>query len=430
MPHLLCRTQVQSCLNLQLQVCPLNAYVRDPVAITSPQPDPFFIPIFSMASSWSLACSNCSATRTAAGLPTVCPECHHPWLVRYETLPALTVREIMSSRPWDMWRYQPWLPLMPTEKPVTLGEGCTPLLPLPGIQAEFGLAHVWMKDEGQNPCGSFKSRGLSAAVTRAVLDGATRFVLPTAGNAGVAAAAYGTRGGLPVRVYAPRGTPPTLLAQVRHFGADLHLIDGHIGDCGKEAHAYAAETGATNLSTLKEPYRIEGKKTLGLELAEQLGWTLPDCIIYPTGGGTGLIGMWKAFQELQAAGWISVEKMPRLISVQAEGCAPVVHAFETGATSTAAWPNPVTSASGLRVPDPLGGKLMLSALRQSGGGAIAISEEAFQEDTVYLMQQEGIDAAPEGGATLAALRRLVADGVIQPEESVVLFNTGAGWLYR
>jgi threonine synthase len=328
-----------------------------------------------------------------------------------------------------MWRYHPWLPLTRAEEPVSLGEGCTPLLPLPGMMQTLGLSHVWMKDEGQNPCGSFKVRGLAVAVTRAVLAGATRFVLPTAGNAGVATAAYGTRAGVPVRIYAPRTTPPTLLAQMRHFGADLHLIDGHIGDCGKEAKAYAEATGATNLSTLQEPYRVEGKKTLGLEIAEQLGWKLPNCLIYPTGGGTGLIGMWKAFQELLESGWIH-GPMPRLFSVQAEGCAPVVHAFKTGATSTEAWPDPMTSACGLRVPNPLGGKLMLSALRQSGGGAIAVSEEAIQEDTAYLMQQVGIDAAPEGGATLAALRQLVAEGVIQADESVVLFNTGAGWLYR
>lgn len=383
-----------------------------------------------MLAPWSLVCSNCTATHDASGLPTVCPECSHPWLVRYESLPNLTMRELISSRAWNMWRYQPWLPLTPTEEPVSLGEGCTPLLPLPTIKQALGLDHVWMKDESQNPCGSFKSRGLSAAVTRAVLDGATRFVLPTAGNAGVATAAYGTRAGIPVRVYAPRATPSTLLAQIRHFGADLHLIDGHIGDCGQAAQAYAEETGATNLATLKEPYRIEGKKTLGLELAEQLGWKLPDCIFYPTGGGTGLIGMWKAFQELQEAGWINNDKMPRLFSVQAEGCAPVVRAFDTGADATEAWPDPVTSASGLRVPNPSGGKLMLSALRQSGGSAVAVSEEALQQDAVHLMQREGIDAAPEGGATLAALRQLVADGVIQTDESVVLFNTGAGWLYR
>ena len=382
-----------------------------------------------MVSPWSLACSNCTATHDASGLPTVCVDCGHPWLVRYETLPTLTMRELISSQPWTMWRYHPWLPLTRTEEPVSLGEGCTPLLPLPGMMQTLGLSHVWMKDEGQNPCGSFKVRGLAVAVTRAVLAGATRFVLPTAGNAGVATAAYGTRAGVPVRIYAPRTTPPTLLAQMRHFGADLHLIDGHIGDCGQAAKPYAETTGATNLSTLQEPYRVEGKKTLGLEIAEQLGWKLPDCLIYPTGGGTGLIGMWKAFQELLESGWVH-GPMPRLFSVQAEGCAPVVRAFKTGATSTEAWPDPATSASGLRVPDPLGGKLMLSALRQSGGRAIAVSEEAIQKDTAYLMQQVGIDAAPEGGATLAALRQLVDEGVIQADESVVLFNTGAGWLYR
>ncbi|MFQ5568930.1 MAG: threonine synthase [Rhodothermales bacterium] len=382
-----------------------------------------------MAASWSLACSSCTTTHNASGLPTVCPSCGLPWLVRYADTPPPTLRAALATRPWTLWRYREWLPLTEAEHPVSLGEGITPLLRVPTVEQALGMQTVWVKDEGQNPCGSFKARGLSAAVTRASLDGATRFVLPTAGNAGVALAAYGTRAGLPVRVYAPQSTPATLLAQIRLFGADLHLIDGHIGDCGQAARAFAQETGASDISTLREPYRIEGKKTLGLELAEQFGWTLPDCIIYPTGGGTGLIGMWKAFHELRDAGWIT-GKLPRLFSVQSTGCAPVVKAFEEGATSTTPWPNPQTRASGLRVPNALGAHLILRAIRETGGHALAVTDDALGEASTRLAEQESIDACPEGGATLAALERLVADGVIRPDESVVLFNTGAGWLYR
>jgi threonine synthase len=305
----------------------------------------------------------------------------------------------------------------------------TPLLRAPSVERALGFGTVWIKDEGQNPCGAFKARGLSAAVTRAVGGGAVAFTVPTAGNAGVALAAYGKRARTPVRVFAPQDTPPTILAQIRSFEADLDLLEGHIGDCGKAARAFAQEHGAMDVSTLREPYRIEGKKTLGIELAEQLDWTVPDCIIYPTGGGTGLIGMWKAFHELSRAGWIP-EKLPRMFSVQSTGCAPVVRAFETGATATEPWPTPRTVASGLQVPAPLGGKLMLRAIRESGGTAVAVTDEQLTEGQRDLAVNEGIDACPEGGATLAALRRLSQEGTIGRDESVVLFNTGAGWLYR
>jgi len=378
---------------------------------------------------WTLACSNCSATHDASGLPSVCPECGDPWLVRYATLPEPSLKLALCTRPWMMWRYREWLPLTDTEAPVTLGEGGTPLLRVPSVEAALGMRKVWVKDEGQNPCGSFKARGLSVAVTRAARAGATAFTLPTAGNAGVATAAYGARAGLPVRVYAPDFTPSTLLTQIQLFGADLHLIDGHIGDCGKAARAFAEAHGATDLSTLKEPYRIEGKKTLGLELAEQLGWTLPDCIIYPTGGGTGLIGMWKAFQELRQAGWIT-DTSPRLFSVQSTGCAPVARAFDAGADATEPWSDPVTVASGMRVPSPLGGKLILHAIRETGGSAVAVTDADLEAAATQLAEKEGIDACPEGGATLAALHQMVQDGTIDPDESVLLFNTGAGWLYR
>jgi len=284
---------------------------------------------------WHLECSACGTTALPAGLHTVCA-CGQPWLVRYpDRRPDPSARGRLAG-PGGMWRIRQFLPLEPGEAPVTLGEGDTPLLEVPRIGGRIGLPRSLVKDEGVNPTGSFKSRGLSAAITRAVAGGARAFTLPTAGNAGVAAAAYGARAGVPVRVYAPRTTPPMILAQIAAFGADLRLLDGHIGDCGKASRAYAAESGAFDLSTLREPYRIEGKKTLGLELAEALGWTLPDAIIYPTGGGTGLIGMWKAFQELRAAGWVS-GALPRMFTVQAEGCAPMVKAFESGADHAEAW---------------------------------------------------------------------------------------------
>ena len=378
---------------------------------------------------WTLACSNCDATRDAAGLPTLCPACGHPWLVEYPTRPDPGLRSTMHTRPWTMWRYREWLPLADRETPVSMGEGGTPLVRVPTVERALGMETVWVKDESQNPCGSFKARGLAAAVTRAFYGGATALTLPTAGNAGVATAAYGARAGLPVRVYAPNFTQPMLKAQIQHFAADLRLIDGHIGICGQQARAYAETDGAFNVSTLCEPYRLEGKKTLGLELAEQLGWTLPDCILYPTGGGTGLIGMWKAFNELREAGWITGPSA-RLFSVQSTGCAPVVRAFETGADATEPWPAPETVASGLRVPSPLGGKLSLRALRETGGGAIAVTDAELEAAATHLAEHEGLDACPEGGAVLVALEKLLAQGIIRPDESVVLFNTGAGWLYR
>lgn len=383
----------------------------------------------SMEYPWSLCCSSCSATAGAAGLPTICPECGAPWLVRYDDRPKPAVKAEMAERPWSMWRYREWLPLLESEEPVTLGEGFTPLLAAPRLGDALGLSALWIKDESKNPTGSFKARGLSAAVTRAKLAGVPGFTVPTAGNAGVALSAYGRRAGLPVRVFAPRTTPPRILDQIRVFGAELELLDGHIGDCGEAARAHAAAAGSFDVSTLREPYRIEGKKTLGLEIAEQLGWKLPDAILYPTGGGTGLIGMWIAFNELREAGWVT-GRPPRLYSVQSTGCAPVVRAFEAGAGHTEPWENPRTIAAGLRVPAPLGGPVILRALKETGGGAVAVPDDALAAAEGRMAQLEGVDACPEGGATLAALETLLADGRIRRDESVVLFNTGAGWLYR
>ncbi len=377
---------------------------------------------------WSLVCSASDETHDASGLPTV-SSLGEPWLVQYSKAPDPDAKTRLASRPWDMWRYREWMPLDEGEEPVTLGEGCTPLLRVPGLERAAGVETVWIKDEGQNPCGSFKSRGLSVAVTRAVRAGVTSFVIPTAGNAGVALAAYGQRAGTPVLVYAPRATPARILEQIELFGADLKLLDGHIGDCGKAARAFAAESGAFDMSTLREPYRIEGKKTMGIEIAEQLGWSLPDCVIYPTGGGTGLIGMWKAFKELKDAGWIA-GPLPRLYSVQSDGCAPVVKAFDAGASTTEPWQDPTTIAYGLRVPGPLGGKVMLRTLNECGGKALAVSDHELQAAADRIGAEEGIDMCPEGGAAVAALDRLAADGTIGAADSVVVFNTGAGWLYR
>lgn len=378
---------------------------------------------------WSLECSGCGARREPSGLPTVCDACGSPWLVRYpnRTWPASPPAD---SRPAlaGMWRYRDLLPVDPGEEPVTLGEGGTPLRAAPRLSQALGGGDLWIKDEAANPTGSFKARGLSAAVTRAVHAGATRFVLPTAGNAGVAASAYAARAGVAVRVYAPRSTPAPLLGQMAAYGAELELVDGHIGDCGALAKAYAAQAKAMDLSTLREPYRIEGKKTLGLEIAEQLAWRLPAGIVYPAGGGTGLIGMWKAFLELIEAGWVS-GPMPRLFAVQAAGCAPVVAAYEAGAERCEPWTNPETVAAGLRVPAPLGGALMLRALRESRGGAVAVPDRELVEAAALVARLEGVDACPEGGAVVAAARSLLTRGLVSRGERLVLFNTGAGVLY-
>lgn len=378
---------------------------------------------------WTLECSGCGTRSAATGLQTVCGACGAPWLVRYtRAAPAPALKPALAARRGGMWRFREFLPLAKEEAPVSLGEGSTPLLRVRRLGERLGFGDLWVKDEAVNPTGSFKARGLSAAITRAVAAGAPSFTLPTAGNAGVAAAAYGARAGRKVRVYAPKTTPRPLLAQMTAYGADLVTVEGHIGDCGQLSKAYAAEAGAMDLSTLREPYRIEGKKTLGLEIAEQLEWSLPAVIVYPTGGGTGLIGMWKAFGELAAAGWVR-GPVPRLVSVQSAGCAPVVRAFEAGGDACDAWASPWTVASGLRVPNPLGGALMLRALRETRGAAVSVTDDDLVAGAGSLSGLEGIDACPEGGAAVAAARILLDRGLATPDERVVLFNTGAGVLY-
>lgn len=377
---------------------------------------------------WRLACSACDYQQPGDALASLCPKCGQPFLVEYDG-PAPAKADLLER--WDMWRYSALLPLTAFEIPVTLGEGATPLLDAAGIAKTLGVRRVWVKEEGLNPTGSFKARGMSMAVTRAREFGVKGVVVPTAGNAGAALAAYGAAAGIPVRVYAPRETPAAILRTIQLFGAELELVDGHIGDAGKRARACAAETGFFDVSTLREPYRIEGKKTMGLELAEQLEWSLPTHIIYPTGGGTGLIGMWKAFRELREMGWLAAGVMPpRMIVAQAEGCAPIVRAHRAGADRATPWENPVTYAAGLRVPGPLGDRLILRAVRESGGDAVAVPEDAIREDTAWLARATGIDPSPEGGCALAALRRMVGDGRIGGEAEVVVFNTGSGVSYR
>lgn len=378
---------------------------------------------------WHLECSDCAANYPADGLPGVCPECGRPFLVRYPLRTHGMQERAEIRRGTGMWRFRTFLPLGPEEQPITLGEGDTPLIAAPRLASALSLGDLWIKDEAANPTGAFKARGLSAAITRAVAVGARRFTIPTAGNAGVASAAYAARAGASVRVFAPTTTPRTILSQIVAFGGDLVLLDGHIGDCGKASRAYAGETGAIDLSTLREPYRIEGKKTLGLELAMQFNWRLPQVILYPAGGGTGLIGMWKAFLELQKAEWV-LDPLPRMYVVQSTGCAPIVRAWETGATQAEPWVDPWTIASGLRVPGPLGDKLMLRVLTETAGGAVAVPDATMAELAAFGTRQEGIDLSPEGGAAIAAAIELKRRGEIREGERIVCFNTGAGWLYR
>lgn len=330
-----------------------------------------------------------------------------------------------------MWRYAPALPLLDGEVPVSLGEGCTPLAEAPSLARRVGARRLWIKDEAVNPTASFKARGLSAAVTRARARGVPGMVVPTAGNAGAALAAYGAAAGVPVRVYAPQTTPRPILDTVRAMGVELVTFDGHIGDAGRMSVAFAAESGYFNCATLREPYRAEGNKTLGLELAEQLGWRLPDVVVYPTGGGEGVIGMWKVFGEMIQWGWLPPDtRLPRMIIAQSTGCAPLVRAFEAGEPKATPWENPVTHASGLRVPGPLGDRLVLKCIRESQGIAAAATEDEIRAWTRVMAEATGIDAAPEGGCALAVTEQLIRAGKIDPGAEIVVYNTGSGASYR
>jgi threonine synthase len=375
---------------------------------------------------WSLACSACDVAQPGSAPAGVCPACGQPLFARYAPAAPWAV----SGR-WDLWRYAAALPLLDGERPVSLGEGLTPLHEAPALARRLGVGRLWVKDEGRNPTASFKARGMSAAVTRARAQGAPGLVVPTAGNAGAAVAAYGAAAGLPVRVYAPRSTPPAILMTVAALGADLRLVDGHIGDAGRQARACAAERGWLDVSTLREPYRVEGMKTMGYELAEQLGRRLPSAIVYPTGGGEGTIGIWKAIGEMRAWGWLPADApLPRMVVAQAAGCAPIARAHAAGADRAEPWADPVTYASGLRVPGPLGDRLLLRVLRESRGHAVAIDDAVTRGAAAALAAHTGVDAAPEGGCALAAVAACVSDGALGPADEVVVFNTGSGVSYR
>jgi threonine synthase len=350
--------------------------------------------------------------------------------VRYDLARAAAAltRDALARRPPGMYRLRELLPLAAGEEPVTLGEGGTPLLALPRLAAHLGLRDLWGKDEGQNPTGTFKARGLGMAVAKARTLGVRGLILPSAGNAGGAAAVYAARAGIPVAVVVPRDTPEAAVAEAALAGAHVFTVDGSIADAGRVVATVAPQLGWFDLSTLKEPYRLEGKKTMGLELAEQLGWEVPDWLVYPTGGGTGLVGIWKAYEELAGMGWIKPAQ-PRFVAVQAEGCAPLVRAWEDKDETTTAVPNPVTNAPGLRVPGPFAGRQILKILRDTGGHPQAVTEQAIVDAQRLMARVEGIWTAPEAAATCAALIQMKAEGMLTADSRVVLILTGAGIKY-
>jgi threonine synthase len=375
-------------------------------------------------------CTICGAHHTADRLLTVCERCGQMLAARYDLtrVAAHVSKDTLRSRPPGMYRFRELTPLDEGEVPLTLGEGGTPLLPMRRLADHFGLRHIWAKDEGQNPTGSFKARGLGMAITRARTLGARGFMIPSAGNAGGAAAVYAARAGLPCVVVVPRGTPPAAVAEAIIAGARVFTIEGSIATAGRVVARAAPAVGWFDLSTLKEPYRLEGKKTMGLELAEQLDWDMPDVLLYPTGGGTGLLGIPKGYDELRAMGWVQ-GPLPRMIAVQAEGCAPVVAAWNAGADVTAAWDNPVTHAAGLRVPSPFAGRQILRVLRETKGDALAVSERAIEDAQRLLAAREGIWTSPEGGALVAALGMLKDRRALRRDARIVLVLTGAGLKY-
>lgn len=377
-----------------------------------------------------LECGLCGLEHEARRLHNLCTACGKPLLVRYDLERAgmFLRRDSLAARRPDMWRYREVLPVENDDNIVSLGEGWTPLLRATRLERRLGCHELYIKDESQNPTQSFKARGMAVAISMAKELGAKKLAVPSAGNAAGALAAYAARAGLKSFIFMPRDTPRANVVECEQTGAHVTLMDGLITDCGAEVGRRKEKEGWFDVSTLKEPYRVEGKKTLGYELAEQMNWRLPDVIIYPTGGGTGLIGMWKAFDEMERMGWIG-SKRPRMVTVQAEGCAPIVRAFEEGAKFADEFPNAATTASGLRVPKAIGDFLILDALRASRGTAIAVSDEELIAATREIGAAEGIFCAPEGAACLPALKKLIQSGEVDKRECVVLFNTGSGVKY-
>ncbi|GAB3870310.1 threonine synthase [Hymenobacter segetis] len=377
----------------------------------------------------ALHCSACGTEYSAFDLQRVSACCQVPLVADYDLREPLS-RAVIDQADTSMWRYGALLPLLHEENKVTLGEGLTPLLRLPRLAARHELAHLLLKDEGQNPTGSFKARGLSMAVSKAKELGVDGCIIPTAGNAGVALAAYCARAGLRAVVVMPRHTPQAFQEECLWYGAEVELVDGLISDCGARVRQRNADGALLDISTLKEPYRLEGKKTMGYEIAEQLNWTLPDVLLYPAGGGTGLIGIWKAFQEMKQLGWLAPDvKLPRMVAVQAENCCPLLETYEGRQPNCHAYQGRATLANGLAVPHPLGENMMLRVLHESNGTVVSVSEEGMLAGMRDLGHQEGLFVAPEGGAVWTAALQLLASGEIQPDEKILLLNTGNGQKY-
>src|SRR5829696_2862140 len=377
-----------------------------------------------------LECTSCGATYPADRLMTTCPVCSKVLFARYDLDVAASrmTTEALAARPWDFRRYAEILPIQEPASAPSLGEGGTPLHEAPRLARAFGSDRLLIKDEGLNPTGSFKARGLAMAVTRARELGATTVAIPSAGNAAAAMAAYAARGGLRAVVAMPSDVPPTMKAECLAYGADVLLVDGLIDDCGKVIRTGAAAYGWCDVSTLREPYRAEGKKTMGLEIAEQLGWRLPDALIYPTGGGTGIVGMWKAFAELETMGLIGPQR-PKMIAVQAAGCAPIVRAFASGAKHAERWADAATIAAGLRVPAAIGDYLILEAIRESGGTAITVTDDEMLEGMALAAEREGLFVSPESGAAAIATRTLRESGFLRAGDLTVIFATGSGLMH-
>jgi threonine synthase len=378
-----------------------------------------------------LYCPQCKQIFSASTDQTYCHHCQSPILAQYDLSSASKQldREEISSRQSGMWR---WKELLPVEQPEfisSLGEGDTPLIPIINIGERYGSSQVWVKDESINPTASFKARGLSAAVSKANELGLKQLVIPTAGNAGSALAAYASRARIKSTAVMPNDTPAAIINECRFYGAETILVDGLISDCARISGEMTESGEWFSVSTFREPYRLEGKKTMGYEVAEQFGWKLPDNIIYPTGGGTGLVGMWKAFNELKELGWLEDHKFPKMISVQSDGCAPVVDAFQSGAEKCEFWKEAETIAGGIRVPLSLADRLILEILRESGGTAIAVSDGEILQAQAELANQEGLFSSPEGAATIVAFKYLVVSGFITPEDRTVLFMTASGVKY-
>jgi threonine synthase len=374
-----------------------------------------------------LECTNCGQTYASEELHTTCGACGKVLYARYdlEAAKRQLTRETIAAREPSMWRWFELMPVRQESNVVSLGEGGTPLLPAHGIEAQVGARQVSIKEEGLNPTGSFKARGLSAAVSKAKELGVKKLAIPSAGNAASALSAYGARAGIETFIFMPADTPDAMKNECKVYGAHVELVNGLISDAGRIVRERGPAEGWFDVSTLREPYRAEGKKTMGLELAMQCGWTLPDVLVYPTGGGTGIVGMWKAFDELEALGWIGPER-PRFVSVQAEGCAPIVRAFDAGLREAEPWQDAHTIAPGIRVPAAIADYLILDAIRDSHGFAVSVSDDDILAAISEIARLEGVFAAPEGAAGYAGYKKLLSQGKLDPAESVVIFNTGSG----